>query len=716
MPIDAASPLTIWMDAEAPSLEEPGTGGHIRPGDVAWTASNVSETHDRRAILLMPLQLSPEWKITTTAGTPYARRRLSDFTPTGNVGEHEVNVAGDWWLSMPTGSIVQSTGAVWSAGVGNLSNNPYIYLEAFVFGPSATPAEVLRVEWGGFRLSLNGDGAARLWQDDGAGGWTLCTAGALVPRGDATHNHVRIRIYPICRRCLYIYGNGGELVWEDKTKDPAVDATALAASAPLVPAGPLTVSAFANMEVQVCEMGFAAAGQMDASRLLGYKPTEMVSFTTAEGRPLCWYDDDGAAAVTVSAPGFVADGTMDSLPIRIALASTADARRTPTFYAAGYRIPPKPRARAGNLTDITSLVLPGAELNVREDGSSLTFTAKKDVANWQTHTGRAVTLTIGEGEDQEEIWAGSVEGTEWDDESAIGAVTFLCEDPWAYLNSMLLPNTESLDGQILTDAAKSVMAYNGIPAERIDIQDSPFRLPSQEANFVQPAVGNAPAQGQFEAVVQPGTGTPSGEFVRYIFETFSSWKVFFGPSGGVYKFRAREESTLAGTPVRLYTTMAAAEAAGKDYRHVVRVSRPRIVPCEANEVHVYGQAPGGELLYAAYVDAASQDATLPDAERPTNWIGRPKQLFLIDASLNTQELVTHALYQLVERVTRAIETRFVESEWQPQLMQYGTMEIDAIDGAVLTFHVPEFRVRFETEAAPGGRRWRPADYTVWRYR
>lgn len=724
MPLSPESVLTVTMDAPLTTLgTEPGCGIHVTPRCLAQVYSNVFSTVDGRGVLLTPVSRTSAWRTTTTVGTVYERKQigLGDWSGTG-WDEGERYCTGDWWqMCVTPGSALTSHGTRWTGGSsGLLRANPWIDIEAYLYGGLGGSQEVLRVDFGGFyRLRLLGDGTGILSEISSG---NQLAQGTLIESGSASHGHVRIAIAPCFRRCIYLWGTAGtEVVYERLDLDPSTtDYTATDAVSPLVESATLVVTPQVRAMVQVSECAFAA-GYIQGTVALPYAPTETLHWDNPEGTDLQWKDEPDGSDVALSATEtgtstpWTPDGSRDSMDVRADLTPSADARSTPSLYAVGLRFEATTSDRVDGSASLMSYVLPETKLEVGKERTTL-YLALKDAVAWRGKLNRLVVLEV----DGEEEFRGYTTGCDWDESDPRDICRFTVEDEWKRLDSLALQNVHMLDGMKATEAVKSVLRWCGLPSDGTgwDIEDGDFRLPvknvpqraPKEPGTVATASGaskNFRVDGN--ALIQPGTGEPGGKALRYIGDTYSNRRLMhFRPVGGKVVFQWRTKDTISATSVAtFYPTQAAAAADSKDWTYFERKGRVVITEPEATRIRILGELPGNVPFAADAVDVPAEDPTLAEVNRPTNWVGESRMYELVDPNLNTKEMVRTVCAWLYEEMRVARKRLTFEAEWHPEVHRGDLITIDG-EGDYL---VESYTVSEEREADWGGK-WRPCTYVV----
>jgi hypothetical protein len=270
-------------------------------------------------------------------------------------------------------------------------------------------------------------------------------------------------------------------------------------------------------------------------------------------------------------------------------------------------------------------------------------------------------------------------------------------DEWEDLAGTILPATENMDGYLVSDAIKAVLEYCGVASTRYYVTTTAARTASRGSNQTGDTGGFLQADGM----------TPAADFLRTLQSTYLNWHMDFAPVSGVVKFRFFPPwaGSVAAT---LYTTHAAAVAAGATIKSVVQKWSQRVLKPECNDLLVVGQAPGGNPLYAWYRDEVSMDPRIAEISRPANWLGRRRLMIIADSSLCTQAQV-NAVCGWMAWLTKARLVVTCDCEWQPSV-RYGDFIV--VNGA--GYYVDGFSMTIEQDSVTYGIR-RPATYSLWRY-
>lgn len=743
------SNLSVSLDAPLSALSERGHGAHLHPAKLTASYVNLTGPKGARGIFLWPIQTQPgsTWKTTFTGAN--TRKRLStvvSYTNTGTVTDFEWGAASDWWQRMNAGATLTTTGAGWTGGAsGYLRPNPWLHLAFWVYGTHATNDEVLTLEWGlagsKFKLHIYGTGAASLERgSEGTVAWGVLFSNGVMNKASA------ILIAPLFHRCLYFWGAGkGELVFEDLSIDPnATDATGPSAASPLVGLGTCKITAVVRAEVQLSECVFPATGSMLAPISLPYAPTAAaggLNWTNADSVSLHKSDVSGTGTYVATAPtltisalltgtstAWTANGVRTAFDLKAAFTAgqTPDGynRITPVLYTTGFRFDPLGADRPDNTATWLNYVKAGATLTVDGERSHLNLTILGAEA-LRTKQNRFIILGCG----TDEVFRGYAGDPSWALSEDVGAtpmyaVTYNCEDEWKRLEKILVPASYDFGGMLWTSAVKYLLMYAGYPTNgsRWNIDASAFTLPKKDTNeqAVQIDVSGDTEGGGGDMQVDTTAGMASekpisvAEWLRNLRDEYSNWDMGFVPVAGIIKFVAWDPAGASVTGT-FYTTTAASLSYTSDQRNVARNLKERLQEPEANEIHVWGQAPGGGTIHSQWpgVGVANPDAdpTLAEGSRSFRWVGEPRIVQLIDPALNTQALCDAALVVLYRRLVPAVDIVTFDSEWHPGIHVFDLVTVDAA-----TYRVTGYTVHFEGETTMGGSKARSCEYEGQRYR
>ena len=718
---------TLYIDAPCSTVSERGAGGH-EAGLDGWTYANVFTVVDGRGWWLRPRQYRADWHTTAPSADPACEKRkalATDYTPSALLTpaadwtEVLVNNGYDrWQLSNVDNATLTTTGTSWTGGAdGKLQANPHIILDVYMMAPLITNVVLLTVEFGDlvtydgsdsyrWKFTLDGMGNAELSEfvETSDDVWEyLKRAQGHLAEGEIPHRPFKLYIAPLFRRSVFVFGAGSTWIeWADPDRDDGTDYADPFATSPLIPTGTVKVTATSKCQVQITEAAFPATGTLAAVVQLDYAPDGVdftaIATTNGAGETLNWTDQPTGTSVAIATAAYGTGG--DAFTITATLSTDSTFRITPTFYAAGWRIPPTTEDRP-EILGLTELIgqgnaLAGLRLTVSAQGSTLEMPltiSDGDALTLPYKLARAVLLKCG----SDEIFRGYAmdpERSEWD---SLNRVTFTCVDEWEDLAGTILPATENMDGYLVSDAIKTVLEYCGVSPTRYYVTTTAARTASRGSNQTSDTNGFLQADGM----------TPAADFLRTLQSTYLNWHMDFAPVSGEVKFRFFPP--WAGSiAASVYTTHAAAVAAGKTIKSVVQKWSQRLLKPECNDLLVVGQAPGGNPLYAWYRDEVSMDPRIVEAQRPANWLGRRRLMIIADSSLCTQAQV-NAVCGWMAWLTKARLVVTCECEWQPPV-RYG--DFMSVNGAL--YYVDGYSMTIEQDSATYGIR-RPATYSLWRY-
>lgn len=240
-------------------------------------------------------------------------------------------------------------------------------------------------------------------------------------------------------------------------------------------------------------------------------------------------------------------------------------------------------------------------------------------------------------------------------DDSVSVVHFEIRDRWAALERYVFREAVPLDGFLLQDALKYVVA-------RVTGQDDPDRFDIEETTLVIPS-GSSQAAGEWGFLIE--VGDRASEVVERLIDTFAAdWFYGFVPNALRTVFRARSVSTMSSEPVvELFLEADQAVAYWMDqgygerqavkmvgYR-TVHSYRQETLPPEATEVRVTGQdARTGLPIQAFSVFPDLEDPTTSPGDRPPGWRGEKEVAGYCDGALSTQTVVESACEKFANRV------------------------------------------------------------------
>lgn len=200
------------------------------------------------------------------------------------------------------------------------------------------------------------------------------------------------------------------------------------------------------------------------------------------------------------------------------------------------------------------------------------------------------------------------------------------EDLFKRLRHSILSNQTTYDGQPHTEVVRALLNSAGFPDTELDIAESDYDLPA--------------SQGDDGPLFQPRNGETVADFLEYIRESFSGWRMYFD-TAGVFHYEPAGTSTSAAAYFSGYTS------ADGSTQPIFRMSDEIDETGFANEVYVIGMSPGGEVLSAYYLDYRSQnDPTYPQ------YVGERRLLIWVDTALSSQEAVNWVCRTLADEATQ----------------------------------------------------------------
>ena len=250
------------------------------------------------------------------------------------------------------------------------------------------------------------------------------------------------------------------------------------------------------------------------------------------------------------------------------------------------------------------------------------------------------------------------------------------EDPFKRLRHAVLSDETAYDGWPHTEAARALLRAAGIPEEAIAIAEDDTALPT--------------AEGDDDPLFQPRNGETVADFLEYLREAFSGWRMFFDRHG-VFHY---EPDAAGGPPAARFSGVTAPDGSA---RPILRMSDEIDETGFANEITVIGLSPDGEPIAAVYLDARSQDD--PTYEQ---YVGERRLLIWVDTALSTQAAVNWVCRTLADAATRFRRRVRFEAPFDPALHPGDLIDLDGETLRLLsmdTVLVPRLsRTLYEAEA------------------
>lgn len=205
-------------------------------------------------------------------------------------------------------------------------------------------------------------------------------------------------------------------------------------------------------------------------------------------------------------------------------------------------------------------------------------------------------------------------------------LTLACDDLHKRLRTALLSDERAFDGMVHTEAVRELLRMAGFADEDVEIAEDDYRLPAR-VNDDMP-------------LLQPRNGESVATFLEYLRTSFSGWRTGFDGSG-VFHYAPPPEDPV---PVAGFSTQT---MPGGEEAPVYELEDQIDETGHANEVHVIGRSPTGEVLSASFIDYASQND--PTSDR---YVGERRLLVWVDTALTTQSSVNWVCRTLAEEAVR----------------------------------------------------------------
>lgn len=224
------------------------------------------------------------------------------------------------------------------------------------------------------------------------------------------------------------------------------------------------------------------------------------------------------------------------------------------------------------------------------------------------------------------------------------------EDPFKRLRHALLSDETTYDGQPHTEAVRALLRAAGIPEEAMAIAESDYDLPA--------------AVGDDEPLFQPRNGETVADFLEYLRDAFSGWRMYFDRFG-IFHY---EPDAPQGPPIARFSGYSTPDGSALP---IFRMADEIDETGFANEITVIGLAPDGEPLSAVYLDARSQDDPTYD-----QYVGERRLLIWIDTALATQEAVNWVCRTIADVATRFRRRVRFEAPFHPALHPGDLIDLD----------------------------------------
>lgn len=686
-------------------------------------ASNVYVEPVTKAAMLTPLPLTPEW--TTTGSGDYRRYGLSDYTLT----------AANWRDDPNTGTLtspidhyitgVSATGDNSEVVVTRTAQprNGAMYLSWF--GANAGTDDMVAIEcgWGTYgdcALSLRfyAGGKVDVYRYNVYADTYTIQASQQGTNPQAVPNQfVSVLLMPFRRRELLIVSNkGGGAVHLLDDLDPNDADPEVTPSLPFwwkVPSG------LAKVSCAPCK--FKTSGYVCGTK--SYFASAPQSSQTFEGT--AFRDDNGGGAVaSLCQPddptsSWAPNGT-DSIT-RVKVALTGNGVRTPNVYAATCAFKTSTAQTPDTPTPLDAY-LTKASLEVPDNASDLRWSIElkapdavdaAGAANIRTGSNRPIGFSLG----PIAITKGVTESPRLvervDDTSS--RVSIEVRDKWKLCERYLFTDPTPLDGLNIIDAFRLVLNAAGIPNALLDLEATPFTLPSADT----------PSKGQDDFAVLIRAGDTAADWLNRLHEDYcATWMMGWTPTASGWKFRLVSPANLPTTSaLTLYATVGDAIAAGaanpnlSDHtRHTYRSYDQHTLEPEANDVWVIGRDPRtGKPIVGHKADAASQDPTVAVASRPANWLGEVRKYGLYDACISSEDAVGRCVQVLYDRLTPRRTVAEFTSDFliKPDGTPLWRGDVVTLDGKG-DYRIKSLSAEFvrEPDNSPTSTYWRPTKYVA----
>ena len=305
---------------------------------------------------------------------------------------------------------------------------------------------------------------------------------------------------------------------------------------------------------------------------------------------------------------------------------------TPFIYKVQIKFPPKLRTRTETEKDLYGVTLELTEsLSLDTLSQNMEFTIKdvdglyreiKDRANmklyWEIDGAKRFTGLTDEPDFQQ-----GPQGFE--------RIRFTCSDTWKKLRNTRLWHTGAFDGYKHTKVFKAVCKLAGFQDDDLDVADDDYQLPKAEDDE--------------PPLFKPHYGTESAEFLEYLRQHFSGWRMGSRPDGKIYY-----QPGTASAPVQtFYTTTVSAQASNgkKCYSWSERINEQNF----ANWIIVCGRdvprwdADKQEWLAKPAMAWWRDEQSYSDQDYPY-YVGEWRLLLYVDSSLRGQAAVNWACAKL----------------------------------------------------------------------
>jgi hypothetical protein len=698
------------------------------------TFSSIFLEPETQTAMLMPLCGTPTWQ--TSAAGLYHRLRKEDcsFTTASKWANHDLKFDGDTYLHCndPANEVVQS--------LESYDKNQAMFVSLFGFSDGNSNRKLLECGWGTYSGTASArDLSLRIWSNGNVEVWrgaTRLSDMKLVtrdknkqtpanntdqgaPTSQVANDRVDICMIPYKRRDLLLITNFGSdtLTFDDLDEHTSTNTIARAGTFWfVVPSG--------TAQVQFAPLRYVTAGSMlSSSYQFRQAPADDA---TASFRS--FYDAPAGASVVASlvetdgTTPFVADGTKDTVKMKIALAG--DGKVTPFYYGSVATFEPLTANTVNDSTDITAYAL-SASLSVGESPADTKFNlllkspealvtagmTKSDIVSNRPFEAKIGTIKIFSGRTNT-----PKKNIRISDEAT--QLTLECQDRWKALEKYVIRSAHPLDGMELVDAIKYLAGMPGYTAADMDIEALDFTIESE---------GNV-CKGDWTAMMEAGD-TPAKWLLQLQESYFADSVMGWVPTATGPKFTVKMIDTLnaAAYVKTLYPARANALLGGftADNAHTVliRSFNKERFEIEANEVAVTWFDP--KTLKYDYVqdfDRDSQDPTTAVDDRPDNWVGEPRIYARGDSRLvNNPAKAAWCAKRWMKLLSNQQQMAEWDCEfllktdgspvWKGDLVYiFGETITEGLKTYLGLFRITSLKADFKLEDS--GRIWRPTHYTA----
>jgi len=166
--------------------------------------------------------------------------------------------------------------------------------------------------------------------------------------------------------------------------------------------------------------------------------------------------------------------------------------------------------------------------------------------------------------------------------------------------------------------------------------------------------GQGDDHGDTEFTSQPKINTPVREYLEWIVNTFSRWRLWYGPD---LLWHYEPKATPTEAVVTFYRKSSDANAQVR--LPVARNVKERSIPPEANLLYIYTAGEEGQPVGIGDFDKESFVPTDPN-NPPANFVSRIKQAVVVDRALLQDAVLEHVFDLLFAEVKRLI----VQVDWE----------------------------------------------------